>query len=94
MRSADLTTDQLQGLRERIAPMLEYMAQLEKRMHQRKFPPDDPLVVLVTEARNCVQGVYVELGHHVPEPMAGKPVRPPKNIMPTHGDPFGRKPRK
>jgi len=94
MRSDQLTTDQLLALRERIAPMLEYMAQLEKRMHERKFRADDPLFVLVAECRNCVQGVYVELGHHSPEPLVGKSARPPKSIMPINGDPLGRKPRK
>ncbi len=95
MRSDQLTTDQVAAITARVWPMLEYLAQLEQRMHQRKFSAGDPLFALVTEARNGIQGLYAELGHLSPEPLAGKPVRQPKSIMPGNADdPLGRKPRK
>jgi hypothetical protein len=95
MRSDQLTTDQLAAIDARVRPMLEYLAQLEQRMHQRKFPADDPLFALVTEARNCAQGLTVELSYLSPDGQVSKPVRQPKNIMPGNADdPLGRKPRK
>lgn len=85
----------LAAIAARARPMLEYLAQLEQRMHQRKFPADDRLFALVTEARNRVQGLTVELSYLTPDGQVSKPVRQPNRIMPGNvDDPLGRKPRK
>jgi len=94
VRSDQLTTDQVEALYGRIAPMLEYVGQLEQRMHERNFAADDQLFRLVTEARNCTQGICTELSYLTCDGLLGNPIRPKKRIMPSGDDPLGRKPRK
>ena len=61
MRSEDLTHAQAQALKERLRPMLAYLGRLEKRMHKRRFPPDDKLVHLVRDAYNAMHALNVEV---------------------------------
>jgi hypothetical protein len=61
MRSEDLTPAQAQALKEKLRPMLAYLGRLEKRMHKRRFPPDDKLVHLVRHAYNAMHALNVEI---------------------------------
>ena len=61
MRSDDLTPVQAQALKEKLRPMLAYLGRLEKRMHKRRFPPDDKLVHLVRDAYNAMHALNVEI---------------------------------
>jgi hypothetical protein len=94
VRSDQLTTDQVETLYSRIAPMLEYVGRLEQRMHVLKFAADDPLFRLVIEARNCTQGICTELSYLTCDSLLGKPTLPKKRKIPGGDDPLGRKPRK
>ena len=50
MRSDDLTREQAEGLKAKLAPMLGYLNRLKKRMVRRGFPPVDPLLIDVCRA--------------------------------------------
>jgi hypothetical protein len=61
MRSEELTSAQAQALKEQLRPMLSYLGRLQKRMHMRRFPPDDKLIGLVREAYNAMHALNVEV---------------------------------
>lgn len=61
MQSADLTTDQLRAMAERIQPLLGYLSRLKARMDAEGFPIDDDLLVLVREAQDATERLFVKL---------------------------------
>jgi hypothetical protein len=58
MKASDLTTEQAKAIKDRIAPMLAYLHRLKAWID---FLPNDPLYVLVTEARESLHSLWVEL---------------------------------
>lgn len=61
MRADDLSCQQADALRVRVGPMLGYLNRLKRRMVQRRFPPDDPLLKLVCEAAGVMHNLHVDL---------------------------------
>ncbi len=61
MRSDDLTPAQAQALKEKLRPMLSYLGRLQRRMHKRRFPPDDKLIHLARDAYNAMHALNVEV---------------------------------
>ena len=60
MKASDLTTEQAGAIKDRIAPMLAYLHRLKARMDERDFLANDPLYVLVTDARESLHSLWVE----------------------------------
>ena len=61
MKASDLTTEQAKAIKDRIAPMLAYLHRLKARMDERDFLPNDPLYILVANARESLHSLSVEL---------------------------------
>ena len=59
MRSDQLTDAQLSALAAHVRPMMSWLAKLEKRMQEQAFPPSDPLVAKVRQAREALQGLHL-----------------------------------
>ena len=55
MDSRDLTSKQADELYQRLRPMFHYLADLQRRMEQRQFDPDDRLYLEVKTARSAMQ---------------------------------------
>jgi hypothetical protein len=60
MKASDLTTEQAEAIKDRIAPMLAYLHRLKARMDERDYLPNDPLYVLVAGARESLRSLWVE----------------------------------
>ncbi len=60
MTSDDLTRDQVQQIRDSLAPSLGYLSRLLARMEQ-EFPADDALLARVRMARNAMQDLAMAL---------------------------------
>jgi hypothetical protein len=61
MRCTDLTREQARALKNKLQPMLRYLARLKRRMTYRGFPPDDPLLIAVVDAENALHALSVEV---------------------------------
>jgi hypothetical protein len=56
MKASDLTKEQAEAIKDRIAPMLAYL----HRLKARDFLPNDALYVLVAGARESLHSLWVE----------------------------------
>jgi hypothetical protein len=74
----DLTLEQAERLRAKAAEMLRYLGALNKRIQQRRFPPNDPLVIAGREAYNAMHTLHVELHFLSCEHGVGRPARTPE----------------
>jgi hypothetical protein len=61
MRSTDLTTDQLDAIRKRLAPTFAYLHKLHARMAEQGFEDADRLRMLVDQAEDALGAVLLEL---------------------------------
>ena len=61
MRCTDLTREQGRALKNKLQPMLRYLARLKRRMTYRGFPPHDPLLAAVVNAENALHALSIEL---------------------------------
>jgi hypothetical protein len=73
MTSSDLTREQAEALKAKAGEMLRYLGALNKRMHQRRFPPNDPLVIAGRDAYNAMHSLHVELHYLTVEHGVGRP---------------------
>src|SRR5258707_12473668 len=78
MRREDLTREQAEAIKEKIAPILGYLNRLKKRMNE-VFARDDPLFAEVIDAADALHKLNVSIhylscgktGNHVVQPSAG-----------------------
>jgi hypothetical protein len=61
MKAFDLTKEQAEAIKDRVAPMLAYL----HRLKARDFLPNDPLYLLVVGARESLHSLWVET-HYLP----------------------------
>jgi hypothetical protein len=61
MDSRNLTKKQAEELAAKIQPMAGYLHRLRSRMIERGFPPDDPLLLIVTKAYDATDQLFMEL---------------------------------
>lgn len=61
MRCDDQTREQGRALKNKLRPMLRYLARLKRRMTYRGFPPDDPLLIAVGRAENAMHELSVDV---------------------------------
>ena len=59
MDSLDLTPDQVRRLMETAGRHLRYLNQLQRRMEQLGFPPDDALYRAASEARDGAAALFI-----------------------------------
>ena len=59
--SHSLTPEQARKLRERLAPMLDYLNKLATRIQRRGFPDDDPLRTRAKAARDAMLSLLTEV---------------------------------
>jgi hypothetical protein len=60
MQADDLTREQAAALKNKLHPMLGYLSRLKRRMVQRGFLSDDPLLDAVVQAENAVHALHVQ----------------------------------
>jgi hypothetical protein len=60
MQSTDLTREQVRSLKNKLHPMLGYLSRLKRRMVQRGFLNDDPLLAAVVRAEDAMHALHVE----------------------------------
>jgi len=61
MESSDLERWQIKQINETLFPTLNYLARLKKRIHQRRWSPNDPLLKSVEKAFDSLQELSVRL---------------------------------
>jgi hypothetical protein len=61
MQSTDLTRDQARALKNKLQPMLRYLARLKRRMTYRGFQADDRLFAAVVQTENAIHALSVEV---------------------------------
>lgn len=61
MNADDLTRGQARALKNKLAPMIDYLNRLGKRMSDRNFPADDPMRVMVTAALKAMYELHAEV---------------------------------
>jgi hypothetical protein len=61
MKSADLTSEQVDTLKAQLLPHLRYLRQLYLRMEKRGFGPDDELFKAANEAYEKIHSPLVKL---------------------------------
>src|SRR6478735_7005031 len=61
MQSNDLTRDQARALKNKLHPMLGYLARVKRRMVRRGFLNDDPLLAAVVRAEDAMHALHVEV---------------------------------
>ena len=59
MRCDNLTREQARALKNKLAPMLNYLGRLKKRMTCKGFPPDDPLLQATCKAEEAMHALSV-----------------------------------
>ena len=69
MDSYDLTKEQGRQINSTVAPMLNSLGRLKKRMYDRRFLPSDPILLQGEKAFDALQAVsvcshYVSCGMH------------------------------
>jgi hypothetical protein len=63
MNSFHVTEDQARQLAEALFPPTNYLVRLRNRMHERGFPYDDPLYVLVSSAYEAVNHLRLHVNN-------------------------------
>lgn len=76
MTSEDLTPDQAKAVGIVVGRHLRYLGRLRDRMQRRGFPPNDPLVLSLTEAYNAIHGLNVRLHYLGCRHGVGRPAKP------------------
>ena len=61
MRADDLTREQAGAVKNKLRPMLGYLGRLKRRMVQRGFLSDDPLLSAVVRAEDAVHALHIQL---------------------------------
>src|SRR3954471_11915618 len=61
MQADDLTREQAAALKNKLRPMLGYLAKLKRRMVQRGFLTGDPLLDAVVNAEDAVHALHVQV---------------------------------
>ena len=61
MDELDITREQAEQMRDRVAQMVRYLAALRRRLDDRHFPPNDRFRQRVEWAYDAVQGLWVTL---------------------------------
>jgi hypothetical protein len=61
MQADDLTREQAAALKNKLRPMLAYLGKLKRRMVQRGFLNEDPLLAGVVKAENELHALHVEV---------------------------------
>jgi hypothetical protein len=61
MRADDLTRQQAAAIRNKLGPMLAYLYRLKRRMDQKGFPEDDPLVIATQQATSAMCELHNEV---------------------------------
>jgi hypothetical protein len=59
MESRHLTPEQARRIVAQIRPVLAYLPPLVKRMDKRRFPSDDPLLLVALKAQDAVHELHV-----------------------------------
>jgi hypothetical protein len=90
VNSFSLTKEQASVIAKALYPPTNYLVRLRNRMHERGFPHDDPLYVLVCEAYDKVQQLSMHI-HYLSCDGVGRPPRPtaPPASTPPAGDRSG-----
>lgn len=63
MNSMSLERWQTERLFKRVQRELHFLDRLEGRMHQKHFPPNDPVYEQVIKARSAVNDLSIQLHH-------------------------------
>jgi hypothetical protein len=72
MDSEQLSKHQATILRDNISRSLGYLSRLRERMERTHFPPDDELLVLVKNAQDAVQRLWVDLHYRSCDGQVGR----------------------
>ncbi|MFO0788785.1 MAG: hypothetical protein U0805_04960 [Pirellulales bacterium] len=75
MNSDDLTREQAERLKATLLPTLRYLDRLKRRMVNRGFPSNDPLLCDVCGAYEAIQGLRVRLHYLSCDGGVGRPAR-------------------
>jgi hypothetical protein len=61
MRAEDLTRAQAAAVKNKLRPMLGYLGRLKRRMVQRGFLSEDPMLAAVVRAEDAVHALHIQL---------------------------------
>src|SRR3954447_17801180 len=61
MQADDLTREQAAALKNKLRPMLAYLGKLKRRMVQRGFFNEDPLLAAVVKAENELHALHCQV---------------------------------
>ena len=78
MDSTKITTAQAEVLKRHTRPMLRYLGAMLKRMHKRRFPPQDELLRSTQKAYNAVHELNVRIHYLSCSGGVGTPGKQPR----------------
>jgi hypothetical protein len=79
MQADDLTREQAAALKNKLPPMLAYVGKLKRRMVQRGFLNEDPLLAAVVKAENELHALHCQVHYLSCGDVVGRVRKPSTN---------------